>query len=73
MSTKYKMRPLKTADIYKMSKILKKMNLELEVGDGTTQAQLGVQDRKSFVINEQDYICPFFYQSSFICPAFEKS
>lgn len=39
----YTMRPLKTADIFKMSKILKKMNLKLDVDPKTTQEQLGVQ------------------------------
>lgn len=39
----YTMRPFKTADIYKMSKILKKMNIKIEVNDKITQQQMGVQ------------------------------
>lgn len=39
----YKMRDFKTADIYKMSKILKKMNIKVDVNEKTTQQQLGVQ------------------------------
>lgn len=41
--TEYKMRPLKTLDIYAMSKILKKLNVKLDVNEKTTQQQLGVQ------------------------------
>ena len=39
----YTMRPLKTSDIFKMSKILKKLNIKLEIAGKTTQAQMGVQ------------------------------
>lgn len=39
----YTMRPFKTSDIYKMSKILKKMNIKIDVNDKTTQQQMGVQ------------------------------
>ncbi|ALY08072.1 hypothetical protein BhaS171_00016 [Bacillus phage vB_BhaS-171] len=38
----YKMRSLKTSDIFKMSKILKKMDLKLDVNDKTTQMEMGV-------------------------------
>ena len=37
------MRDLKTSDIYKMSKILKKMNLKLEVNEKTSQTQMGAE------------------------------
>ena len=37
------MRELKTSDIYKMSKILKKMNIKIEVKDKMTQTQMGVE------------------------------
>jgi archaellum biogenesis ATPase FlaH len=39
----YTMRPLKTSDIFKMSKILKKMDIKFEVDEKITQTQLGVQ------------------------------
>lgn len=39
----YNMRPLKTSDIFKMSKILKKMNLKIEIGKEISQIQLGVE------------------------------
>src|SRR5690625_982869 len=39
----FEMRPLKTSDIYVMSKILKKMDLKMDVNDGTTQMEMGVQ------------------------------
>ena len=39
----YEMRGLKTSDIYKMSRILKRMNLDLVADDKTTQVQMGVQ------------------------------
>lgn len=39
----YTMREFKTADIYKMSKILKKLNIKVDVNEKTTQQQLGVQ------------------------------
>lgn len=38
-----KLRGLKTSDIYKMSRILKKMNMDILVDDGTSQVQAGVQ------------------------------
>jgi len=41
--SKYKMRDLKTGDIYKMSKILKKMDLKFEVDKDVTQMEMGVQ------------------------------
>jgi|SRR5699024_7998441 len=41
--TKFKMRNLKTGDIYKMSKILKKMDITFEVKEGISQEQMGVQ------------------------------
>jgi len=41
--TEYKMRALKTSDIFKMSKILKKLNVKVDVNDKTTQQQVGVQ------------------------------
>ena len=37
------MRNLKTGDIYKMSRILKKMDINIEIDDDTTQQQMGVQ------------------------------
>ncbi|MBS4191189.1 hypothetical protein KHA94_13450 [Bacillus sp. FJAT-49705] len=40
---KFKMRPLKTSDIFKMSKILKKMNLKIEIGKEISQIQLGIE------------------------------
>jgi len=43
MEEKTTLRGLKTSDIYKMSKILKKMNIKLDVGDETTQMEMGVQ------------------------------
>lgn len=39
----YKMRPLKTMDVFKMSKILKKIDIELDIKDGMTQEQVGAQ------------------------------
>ncbi|WP_332632028.1 hypothetical protein [Halalkalibacter flavus] len=39
----YKMRPLKTMDIFKMSKILKKLNVKLDVNEKITQKQMGAQ------------------------------
>lgn len=39
----YTMRPLKTMDVFKMSKILKKMDIELDIKDGMTQEQVGAQ------------------------------
>jgi hypothetical protein len=39
----YKMRDLKTSDIFKMSKILKKVNLKIEVENRTNQMQAGLQ------------------------------
>lgn len=41
--SKFKMRDLKTGDIYKMSRILKKMDLKFEVGKDITQIEMGVQ------------------------------
>lgn len=35
------MRELKTSDIFKMSKILKKMGLKIDIDDKTTQTQVG--------------------------------
>ena len=40
---KHEMRVLKTSDIFKMSKILKKMNLQMEIKEDTTQTAAGVQ------------------------------
>lgn len=40
---KHKMRNLKTGDIYKMSAILKKMNIKFEVEKGISQEQMGLQ------------------------------
>lgn len=37
------MRKLKTSDIFKMSKILKKMNIRFEIEEGITPSQMGVQ------------------------------
>lgn len=37
------MRKLKTGDIYKMSRIFKKMNIRLEVDSKTNQVQMGAQ------------------------------
>lgn len=37
------MRPLKTTDIFKMSKILKKLNIKLDVSEKITQQEMGVQ------------------------------
>lgn len=39
----YTMRALKTSDIFKMSKILKKINIKLDVNDKVNQQQMGVQ------------------------------
>ncbi|MEZ7173585.1 hypothetical protein [Sporosarcina sp. OR05] len=39
----YTMRPLMTMDVFRMSKILKKMDLKLEIKDGMTQEQVGAQ------------------------------
>ena len=39
----YEMRALKTSDIFKMSKILKKMGIKIEIEEKTTQIQLGAQ------------------------------
>lgn len=39
----YTMRPLKNPDIFKMSRILKKLKIKVEVNDKTTQQQMGVQ------------------------------
>ena len=47
----YEMRGLKTSDIYKMSRILKKMNLDLVADDTTTQVQMGVQFFKRIAEN----------------------
>lgn len=47
----YTMRPLKTSDIFKMSKILKKLNVKLDVGEKTTQQQMGVQMIQKVVEN----------------------
>lgn len=41
--TEYNMRGLKTADIFRMSKILKKMSFKIEADDKTTQTQAGIQ------------------------------
>src|SRR5690625_7944504 len=41
--SKFKMRDLKTGDIYKMSRILKKMDLKFEVGKDVTQIEMGVK------------------------------
>lgn|SRR5690625_807271 len=38
----YEMRNLKTGDIYKMSRILKKMDLKFDVQEGITQEQMGI-------------------------------
>src|SRR5690625_3172023 len=43
MSTKFKMRPLQLKDIFVMSKILKKMDLKMEISEGIDQTQMGVQ------------------------------
>lgn len=37
------MRKLKTSDIFKMSKILKKMNIRFEIEEGITPSQMGIQ------------------------------
>lgn len=37
------LRELKTKDIFKMSKILKKMNLKINADDGKTQKQVGAE------------------------------
>nr|WP_309099068.1 hypothetical protein [Fredinandcohnia onubensis] len=39
----YEMRALKTADIFKMSKILKKMNIKFELDSEVTQEAMGIQ------------------------------
>ena len=39
----YEMRPLKTSDIFAMSKILKKMKIKFEVEKGISQEAMGVQ------------------------------
>lgn len=41
--SKFKMRDLKTGDIYKMSRILKKMDLKFNVDSKTSQEQMGVE------------------------------
>lgn len=43
--TNYTMRPLKTLDVFKMSKILKKLDVktsEIKFGDDATQVQVGI-------------------------------
>ncbi|HHY72703.1 MAG TPA: hypothetical protein GX497_05675 [Bacillus bacterium] len=47
----YAMRSLKTADIFKMSKILKKMDLKIKLEEGASQAQVGVQLIQSILEN----------------------
>jgi hypothetical protein len=42
-TVEYTMRPLKTMDIFKMSKILKKLNVKLDVDEKITQKQMGAQ------------------------------
>ena len=37
------LRNLKTSDIFKMSKILKKMGLKVDAGEGKTQQQVGAE------------------------------
>lgn len=51
MTAKYTMRRLKTGDIYKMSKILKKMNIKFDVDAKTTQEQMGIQMIQKIVEN----------------------
>lgn len=41
--TEYKMRELKTSDIFKMSKILKKLDVKLQFDKDVTQQQAGAQ------------------------------
>src|SRR5690625_464014 len=43
MADKFTMRPLLLRDVFTMSKILKKMDLKMEVDDETSQIQMGVQ------------------------------
>ena len=60
--SKYVMRKLKGADVFKMSRILKKMNLKLEVGDTTTQMEMGVQFIQRILENmhlAESEICEF--------------
>lgn len=45
------MRSLKTSDIFKMSKILQKMNIKFEVSPDMTQEQMGVQFIQSILEN----------------------
>lgn len=49
--SKYTMRPLKTADVFKMSKILKKMNIKFEIGKSVSQEQMGIQMVQKVVEN----------------------
>lgn len=39
----YEMRKIKTGDIYKMSRILKKLNIKTDLKDGISMTQAGVQ------------------------------
>ena len=41
--SKYTMRPLKTTDIFKASKILKELEIKVEVEEGETAEQVGVK------------------------------
>lgn len=45
------MRALKTSDIFKLSKILKKMNLKFDVNKDTTQSEMGLQFIQSILEN----------------------
>lgn len=47
----YTMRPLKTSDIFQMSKIMKKLNIKFEVEGNISQTQLGVQMVQKVVEN----------------------
>lgn len=48
---KYKIRKLKTSDVFKMSKILKKMNLKVAVEKGMSQEQVGFEIMNQVVSN----------------------
>lgn len=48
---KYEIRSLKTSDVFKMSKILKKMSIKIAVEKGMTQEQVGFEIMNQVVSN----------------------
>ena len=51
MESKFKMRPLLLRDVFAMSKIIKKMDLNLDVPDDITQVQFGVLFAQKIIEN----------------------